>query len=455
MENINNRTTKSKGKKKAAFKPVIMIYAAVINLLAVVMLKLPEKLKAFLFSASIFLIVAVSLWRWTNLDVRYLIEWDKIIILYIILFIVLLLTSIDRRVALQEIRWNRFFWIGWYLCFSLIIITSFFHTIDKEYFIWSVMSILYFPLLFIVWQARDDYDTLFRTIAGVTVVCSFVFFLISVPANMIFNNEMFGNETFASYFLGVVGNPNSNGRIAIGFFAAGFYLNFTDREINIWAVISMAIAIALSIESICRTAELAIAMMIVFGWIYYVKISQTKTGVVIKQTLVSIVLLLIFTISFCILLKAVMSMDLYAYAATVQSPISPESYTELNALSNGRFELWRTYIQDINLFGHGLMDTSGLPEYYRWAHNNLLDILYISGSIAALGYLIWNLISLVFVVQCTFWKIMKRSEYLFVIVSVIGYFVEAMLEITIFPMTTGIVFMAFMGLALVSGEKNN
>lgn len=451
MYEQNTLTTKSADYRNTTyFNPVTQVYIIVINLLYVVIQKLPETLKSFCFKTSIFLIVVITVWRWTNKYIYGLIEWDHMIVLYIFLFLVLLLTSIDRRILAHDVRWKGFFWIGWYLCFELILLSAFLFEVNKDYYIWSILSLFYYPALFIVWQVRDDFDTLFHTIAWSTVVCSFIFFVASILGNILFDVGLFPDS-----FIGIVGNPNANGMVATGFFAAGFYLAFADKKINVLALISMAISISLSIESICRTAELAIIMMAFMGWLFYVKTNRQEIASVIKKTLISMALLLLLTFSFCTLLKAVMNMDIYAYAATANMMISPESYTELNTLSSGRLVIWQYYTQDINLFGHGLMDTTNLPDYYRWAHNNLIDILYISGALAALGYLIWLLHSLLFVVRCTFGKTLCRPEYLFVIVSVIGYFVEAMLEVTIFPMTAGIVFMAFMGLALVSGEKNS
>lgn len=449
MKKLDHVSTKQNKATVTIFFPIVWIYVFVVNLISIAALKIPGRVKSCLFNLTIFLIAAITVWRWLNSDLRDLIEWDHIVVLYIVLFVLLLVFSIDRKVSANDIHWNVMFWIGWFLCFIFIFASAFTHTVKTDYFLWGAMSLFYFPLLYVVWQTRNDYSVLFSAVAWSNVVCSYIFIIVSLLGALVFRNELFPQS-----FLGVVGNPNANGMLAVGFFASAFYLAFEKKQMNVYALITVSISIALAIESICRTAVLAFLVITILGWIFYIKVNRDDISEVIKKVLISIIVVLCLTVPFCFLFKTVNSMDLYTYAASGNGTISPDVYNTLNVISSGRLDLWRVYTQDINLFGHGLMDTSSLSEVYRWAHNNLLDILYISGALAAFGYLIWMLYSLFFVMRCTFRKTMERPEYLFVIASVIGYFIEAMLEITIFPMTTGIALMAFMGLALVSGEKN-
>ena len=172
----------------------------------------------------------------------------------------------------------------------------------------------------------------------------------------------------------------------------------------------------------------------------------------LKKTGVSVILIVILSVLLCNVLQTVNTMNVYAQVM-MDAYYTSDIFNALNDISSGRLELWRYFTQDITFFGHGKPDATGLDVRYNWAHNNAIDVLYISGAIAAIGYLIWVLYSLFFVVRCTLKKSCNRPELVFVIVSIIGYFVEAMLEITIEPMNTGIVFMAYISMSMISGES--
>ena len=132
-----------------------------------------------------------------------------------------------------------------------------------------------------------------------------------------------------------------------------------------------------------------------------------------------------------------------------------ETLTKLNAVSSGRLLLWLAYTKVLKFTGHGNPRGEvfmGHPNS-KWAHNNAIDIWYASGFIAFAGYLIWLLAGWIFVFRSIIAGNSFRKEHLFTVLAFIGYFVEAMLEITIYPTNTGIVFLMYMTLAPVAFSK--
>lgn len=427
---------------------IISFYIIIINVLAKLFSGIPQKVSLIVFRLTIFLITVVTIWRWMNAEIHSHSLWEYERVVYIPLFIILLITSIKGNCSKYDVTWNPLFWVGWYLCFLLIIITSFFNPVAEDYYMWSIFSVIYFPAFFVVWQVRNEYDDLFRTIAWSAVICSYIFLVITILGVFVFRNP----EHLGTFF-GVVGNPNSNGMVSTGFFAAAIYIVFTEERTNGWALFSCAISIALSIVSSCRTTELAIVIIMVICSLYYIKEAKKELCLKkAKQKLASTsAIIIMLTIPLYLVLRLISSAEVFAYAISNKGS-NPDLYNIMNTFSSGRIDIWKYYSQDITLFGHGKPNPIGLPSAYYWAHNNLIDILYISGLFAAVGYLIWICYCLFFVVCC--FKKPYQHEHLFVIVSIIGYIVEAMLEITIYPMNTGIVFMLYMGLPIVSGRNN-
>ena len=237
-----------------------------INTLAIASLRIPDKLKLNLLNLSVFLMVFITGWRWLNNDIKSATHSELVNVFSVILFILILVFCIERRISTNTIHWKPLFWFGWYLCFIFIFLTSFIHDVNPEYFLWSILSIVYFPLLYIVLQDKADYRFIFRTIAWSMIICSYLFIIFSLVGSLVFFND-----TLSMYYLGIVNNPNGNGTVSIGFFAAAMYLLFDDKKINGWAILTAAISISLSIESLCRTAELAFALMALAAWLFYMK----------------------------------------------------------------------------------------------------------------------------------------------------------------------------------------
>ena len=64
--------------------------------------------------------------------------------------------------------------------------------------------------------------------------------------------------------------------------------------------------------------------------------------------------------------------------------------------------------------------------------------------------MLWFLAVIIFCIKCVFGKLPRRPEYLFTIVTFAGYFVEFMLEVTIYPITTSLVLLAYIGMIPVA-----
>ena len=102
-------------------------------------------------------------------------------------------------------------------------------------------------------------------------------------------------------------------------------------------------------------------------------------------------------------------------------------------------------MKKVGIAGHGTPAKglfAGRPDS-MWAHNNAIDIWYASGFPAFAGYVLWMFAGIIFVIKCMTRRCGFKREYLFTGIAFTGYLTEAMLEITIYPIYTGIVFLAY------------
>lgn len=228
-------------------------------------------------------------------------------------------------------------------------------------------------------------------------------------------------------------------------------------------MISAGISIGMTLLSQSRTAELAMAMELLVGVIYYLKnYTDINWGMAVTRVVMALVIMAVTTAAVYGGINAMGKLDLNTYAATeVQKGIDKAgdrfngSNSDLNSFSSGRLTIWKMYAKEFTFFGkeksaYGL-DRS-LPAT-KWAHNNYIDISYSSGIFAGLGYLIWVLICQGFVIKCVFGRRGKPISYLFTVMIIPGYFVEAMLEVLMFPATTHLAFMLFVSLMPVAAGK--
>ncbi|MEA4921791.1 MAG: O-antigen ligase family protein [Eubacteriaceae bacterium] len=427
-------------------------YAIIINLISNVTSRISEGARYNIMFVSCFLITGICVFNSCYDFFGISVSKSTLTNLSCLLMLVILLMSIDRKVAPVQV--NTAFWTAWIICFGMIFLTSFMHPVNHHYFMWSVVCLFGCPAFYLIWQNRQDYDYIFEIVSICAVIMSYVFFfanLFCIP---------FINDSLNVRFVGIASNPNGVGLICVGFFAAALYMSLTGKGGRIFFMISAGISVGLTILSQSRTAELAIAMELLVGVIYYLKnYTDINWKKAVTRVVMTLVVLSVTTAAVYSGITAMGKLDLNTYAATeVQQGIDTagdrfNNYNkDLNTFSSGRIEIWKMYAKEFTFFGKekpGKGIDSKVPQT-RWAHNNYIDISYSSGIFAGLGYLIWLLISLGFVIKGVFGRRGKDLSFMFVVMAISGYFVEAMLEILMFPATTHLAFILFISLMPVA-----
>ena len=377
--------------------------------------------------------------------------WEKPMNLSTWMLVALLLLSIDRKIDVSKIQWNRLFWLGWLVCFGLMFGLSFNKPVEIDYLRWAILSLTVFPMMWLVWNERDDCRKLFIILARSMVISSFVY----VAVNIMWIGDVEAVWAYEHEYTALMTNPNGNGLICIPFFTSALYLLFADkRSLRLIYVLSMSMSTVVIVLSVCRAAELAIITELVIAVIIYFRYRRSFKE---KWTLISLLTVLlvavIFTMASHWLFENIERLDMSVYAASPNGEAkewvySNDTLARLDVYSSGRMVTWRTYTSQATMWGNGA-DYEGLFDYdagevFLTPHNCSIDVCYESGIVAFIGYMLWVLGGCVYILKVLAKRCRFRPEYLMAVLAFIGCMAGTMLESHIYPMNTGIVFLGYM-----------
>lgn len=430
---------------------IFVPYTYGINTLAGASLKMSGSVKRVLLHAALLLLMLTGTVNFFNDRLQDLMgyESDRVRLFTTVLFIVLLIALIDRKIDARAICANKLFWTGWFVCFITIFVMSFVNPVKPYYLLWCILSLTVFPMIMIVMNERKDSFAISILIARDAVIISYVFY----AANLIVTPFVTKDVMTADY-QGICSNPNSNGLICTAFFTAALYLLIAERKNRFVYLLSLALSLSLTLASVCRTAQFAMLLETIAAIIIYARHKESHGDHHdVAKLIVTLIIAVILGIAAGKVFVSIDSIDLNAYASTefdetIQWMYEDQTRLKIDALSSGRLFIWKAYSTKLNFLGNGSPDGPLMPELpaSKWAHNNAIDIWYASGFIAFTGYMLWLLAVIIFVIKCIKKGRDYRPEYILAATAFTGYFVEAMLEITLYPMTNGITFLAFITL---------
>ena len=434
----------------------IIVYSKVINIIAVLSSGIAVKWRNIMLNAVLVCFALLGIVAYSNDGIKEALHYiDCVFAVSVILMLILLIASIDRKIDLREIstwRINAVFWAGWYICFLFMVVSSLRHEVRLAYYLWGILCLTVFPMLMIIWYVRGDLSRLCALAARSMVVTTYLFLLLNLIIVPFTTRGQFAG--LESDYVGIAGHPNSNGLIVLPFFTAALYLLFIDKRRMPIYIFSLSFCAMIAVISGTRTSELAMILEVVVAICIYAhnkgKLAEMQSsGRLIKTIIVSLLIVIVLGR----LLLFTDNIDLKVYAEgeigeAYEEIASSDDLTKLDNLSSGRVVLWKAYLKKVEFVGHGT-PTEELFEGRTdslWAHNNAIDIWYASGFPAFAGYVMWLLAGCGFVLKSMFRRKGFRREYLLAALAFTGYFTEAMLEITIYPMYTGIAFLAYITL---------
>lgn len=416
---------------------LINAYSVLIGRIGCVSIHIDNKKKRIITYLMIFILGILGIIRPFKFSLKDIIHYtdSAAIITGSIALLVLLIAATDIFKDYKRIITYKACLYGWMLCSLMIFIMSFINPVRTGYFAWGIVGLFISVPFVMVWAARDDFSLFCTVLSRAMTAAAGCFIIINLLIAPLI-------KPLSACYSGLMGNPNGNGMICVGLYAASFFLLLTEEKGALGFSVITGFLIALSYVSVCRAAQLAIALQSVAGLVYYLKVLKNKGRTLnINRIILTCSVIVIAAIVSGYILTEIGKMDLnvYAYngagAVTSEDKINELLYT-LDLKSSGRVHIWRAFIAKATFWGNGSPDAPLIPGYEAslYAHNNAIEILYTSGVIAFIGYVLFLISGISFVVQCLAGKNGYKKEYILVIMAFTGYFVEAMLEIVMYPM---------------------
>ncbi len=321
-------------------------------------------------------------------------------------FIGFLIASIDRKIEMVKIRsWLMYVLM---LCGIVIVISGFHHYIGYSYILMGLFMTFLMPPFIIVWCYRRDFDTLFRCIAIIGVLCFICYYFVNMicaPAGM--------DDTFWGRYGGIAADPNGVAKSAVASCVCGIYLliTWTGRK-KIWMIPIISASIGMTLMTVSRANLIALGCILIWGMICGIKYCYHHRDRILLKRIILYAFFLVVLIPVFInglQLKNVLEKETTKTVSETQVVTSVDSTEpslssiqvdkvieqrmqqektvdngmDLNAVSSGRLEIWQYCIKQSSSLGNDIenkpiivSDTSH-PIYH--AHNTVLELLLRSG----------------------------------------------------------------------------
>ncbi|MDD6306177.1 MAG: hypothetical protein PUA75_04420 [Clostridiales bacterium] len=297
----------------------------------------------------------------------------------------------------------------WLLVFALQFVSDL--VTKKNYGFSEIWMIICFGLLFRAWSRMEKPEELLEDFAYSILILNVI--------NILY--FCFGDKEL--YFdgrpTGTWSNPNP---FSIGMVLCQavmlFLLYRAAKEKRKWYAyvlpgVEFAFNMWMIYESQCRTAWLALALMLLWFGVYLI---AGKVHVSKKRFIIGVVCGTLF------LAAGGIWVILHSEAALSQRNID---VTSLNGITSGRIWIWKEYISHMNLFGHEKYLVVGDKNWF--AHNGIVKNFYKFGLLEGIAHLIM-LIEIV-IASFQYWMKNKSDSYtVFVMTVLIAYLVPSMME---------------------------
>lgn len=239
------------------------LYITPLNLVYKVTGKIPAKVRHGIIGISFFVMIAFFFlcYSFPHTQIRFDYEqegWLNMIPLGLIV-----LMSVDR--PLKVLKWNGILGIPWVICGIILFVVSLFFDIGPGFLPFSVCMLFLFPCLYLVWNSRQDYDTIFTLVSMAMVANLLIFFVISILFYPMSEETMISGRYVAS-----TANANTLGTIAASSITCCLYLIFRGKKMVLFYMVACAIASSMLILSESRTSFISAFLQLGLFLIFYV-----------------------------------------------------------------------------------------------------------------------------------------------------------------------------------------
>lgn len=373
---------------------------------------------------------------------------DAIVCLMMVLFGIASIKGDLKRVKCNPVM--VLLWTG--MCFFMLISAVF---VSKDWATYSIIFIIVFPAVFFVWQNRRDYTTMLSLFIKGVIIFNVIFIVGSMLLRPV---------TWQQY-CGLFNNPNSLGQyltLTIPIFLIFYEIGIKKKKISsiIWSLIGLGTSVGFLVFSASRTAFvslIAIAVVWLGFKIYFAK----KQG--LKVVLLSVAALALVCVAF---VPITWTMIRYGTVATYSiiprsSDVSLDSSMkdilskvdkrvstqdkDLNSISTHRTLIYQEFLKRIGIMGHSRGEI--YVSRYGWAntaHDNIIQMAYDNGTLAAIIYAAFNLISLWLTFKYYLKMRLKNDFAILPLLFSIGFLITSLVTSVFHPFNYGISFVYWM-----------
>lgn len=371
---------------------------------------------------------------------------------------------------LKKVKWNRQIVFIWYGLAALIFVSGLSHAVGYNYWLWSVTLLVGFPGFYLIWQNRQDYETLFDIVSSAMVVIFLISFVLCLCT---ISQEV----NISGRYWGIMKNPNLVGRLAVSCVTAVLYLFFRIRYKCLLGAV-YGICVILIVLSGSRASLLVISgqtiIWLILNFKYYRKSMRFSEILIPVMAFVLISILCGFIarngLEYC---QEINDREFQEEIVEEEEPVVSQNKlltqnsealkSRLDILgktpdeiSSGRIGIWKHFISQINFFGNDFKQyKSGTPEaIYQWAHNDVIEISFRSGIFAGIFVALFWMYLGIYILRVLFFDNKDNKYHFFTIFIVFAYGIYAMVEVIYYPFSMQDTFMFFVSLMPVFERRN-
>lgn len=369
----------------------------------------------------------------------------------IVLTVALILTSVlSVKGELRPVVWRKAISVPLFLCGLGLVITGLIHPIGDGYLSFGFMLLFVYPLLYFVWTNRRDYSTLFMIISESFLGVSLLYFVYSTVMMLIRGSLKHGRR-----FSGMMRNSNIYSMIGMVMFAISLYLLYEyffgrkrRRTTNkvIFCILAAVIGVTIMILGKSRACILASGINLLVTLFFVARYARRSRRINSERPSTDViknrkkVLVMVIAVALIVSLVAVSLHQTEGgerrRRVTWYSRFVPDD-EDLNGYTTGRVDIWKSYGRYLNLTGNNFDETDWADltnNKVGHAHNNFFEYGYRCGVPVALLFIILELMAGLISLRYLFYNERYRSDLLFVVIFMVIYALESMVDVATIPM---------------------
>lgn len=364
----------------------------------------------------------------------------------------IIIAGIDRRI--EEIKVKKWPVYLMMLCGAAVFISGIHHFITYSYMIMGLFMLLMMPAFLIVWGGRRDFDRLFGTIAGTITI----FFIAFVIVNCILAPIGAPEFSTGGRYFGVAADPNGLAKIAVTACICSIYMVATKK--GAWKIpfaVVFLTAVVFTVLTASRTNLMALILICIAALIFLIKSYVCGRGYSVRR-IIAISCILVIAAAGAAIISGSSGEDGYVsiIKARLSQGVFEDGTVDINALSSGRIEIWEFCLSKTSVIGNdvsnGMQDDLIVIDNDH-AHNTVIELLYRSGIIAGICFLIIELYCAVWTARAIFAGRRNSPAEMMASLLMIAFIMASIFDIVVLPFAKMTTFLFYFSLPVVFAKN--